>query len=116
MPYPPEVTEAESALLVSSIKDWSIAHGLAVRPAPNLVAVEEDPNHVLATSAPVTLFPSSFPRVCFEQARVVQKAYNQLYATIAQDEQFLQDMVEEYVLSLINPMYLVREHEFRTVN
>lgn len=93
--YPPGLTAAESEQLLFTIKDWSIAHGLAVRPPPALVASKADPHGVLATTAPVTLFPSPFPRVCFEQAKSIQKAYNQLYAAIAQDEEFLQGIVEE---------------------
>lgn len=93
--YPPSPTPAETAYLVSEIKDWSIANGLAVRPPPSLVASESDPHGVLATTAPVTLFPSPFPRVCFEQAKGVQKAYNELYASISRDEDFLKGVVEE---------------------
>ncbi|TVY46746.1 Glutathione synthetase large chain [Lachnellula occidentalis] len=94
-PYPPELTAAESEQLLATIKDWSIAHGLAVRPPPSLVSAETDPRGVLATTAPVTLFPSPFPRVCFEQAKSIQRAYNHLYALIAQDEEFLRDIVQE---------------------
>ena len=93
--YPPELTAAESEQLLSTIKDWSIAHGLAVRPPPALLASSADPHGILATTAPVTLFPSPFPRICFEQARSIQKAYNQLYAAIAQDDEFLQSIVQE---------------------
>lgn len=93
--YPPELTPAESAQLLFTIKDWSIAHGLVVRPPPALVASEADPHGILATTAPVTLFPSPFPQACFEQAKSIQKAYNQLYAAIAQDEKFLQGIVQE---------------------
>jgi hypothetical protein len=93
--YPPSLTNAEAEHLLSIIKDWSIAHGLTVRPPPSMVAAETDPHGILATTAPVTLFPSPFPRVCFEQARSIQKAYNDLYAAIAQDEDFLKDIVQE---------------------
>jgi hypothetical protein len=93
--YPPDLTAAESEQLLSSIKDWSIANGLAVRPLVSIVSVELDPRGILATTAPVTLFPSPFPRVCFTQAKSIQRAYNQLYASIAQDEAFLEDIVQE---------------------
>jgi hypothetical protein len=93
--YPPSLTIAESEHILSTIKDWSIAHGLAVRPPPAFLSPEADPHGVLATTAPITLFPSPFPRVCFDQAKSVQKAYNQLYASIAQDEGFLGDIVQE---------------------
>lgn len=95
--YPPSLSEAESHEIQSTIKDWSIAHGLAVRPPPTFVTAEADPHGVLATTVPVTLFPSPFPRVCFEQAKIVQSAYNQLYASIAQDEEFLTEIAQEYV-------------------
>lgn len=93
--YPPSLTTAESEQLLSTIKDWSIAHGLTVRPPVAFVSPETDPHGVLATTAPVTLFPSPFPRVCFEQAKAIQKDYNQLYASIAQDEGFLGEIVQE---------------------
>lgn len=93
--YPPAVDEAEKARLVEVIKDWTIANGLTVRPPPTLISAESDPNGVLATSVPVTLFPSPFPRVCFDQARTVQKAYNELYAKVSLDVGFLSSIVEE---------------------
>ncbi|KAF7879621.1 hypothetical protein EAF04_000816 [Stromatinia cepivora] len=95
--YPPEISAEESEQLLVTIKDWSIAHGLAVRPPPAFVSNEADPHGVLATTAPVTLFPSPFPRICFDQAKSVQKAYNILYASIAQDESFLGDIVQEII-------------------
>jgi glutathione synthase len=93
--YPPEPTSVEADYLVMLIKDWSIARGLAVRPSPVLVTEQADPRGVLATTAPVTLFPSPFPRVCFQQAQSIQKLYNHLYASISQDETFLKEIVEE---------------------
>ncbi|GKT88088.1 LOW QUALITY PROTEIN: glutathione synthetase [Colletotrichum tofieldiae] len=53
------------------------------------------PKGILAVNVPVTLFPSPFPRSCFEQARSVQKTYNELYAAISRDEDFLSAMVNE---------------------
>ncbi len=93
--YPPSLAPSEAQELLSTIKDWSIAHGLAVRPPLTVVSAAADPHGILATTAPVTLFPSPFPRVCFEQAKSIQKAYNKLYASIAQDEDFLRDIVQE---------------------
>ena len=93
--YPPDLTAAETEYLQETIRDWTIAHGLAVRPPVSLVAAESDPHGVLASSAPVTLFPSPFPRTCFEQAKSIQRAYNKLYASITQDEDFLQHIVQE---------------------
>ncbi|KAI0402638.1 hypothetical protein F4802DRAFT_347505 [Xylaria palmicola] len=93
--YPPGITAGEGARLAEVAKDWALAHGLTVRPPTAVVAAEADPHNVLATAVPVTLFPSPFPRVCFEQGIAVQKAYNELYASISQDEEFLAQMVKE---------------------
>jgi glutathione synthase len=93
--YPLQQTSEEIDHLVTVIKDWSIAHGLVVRPPPAIVSGEVDPQRILAMTAPVTLFPSPFPRVCFDQAQSIQEAYNELYASIAQDEDFLKGIVEE---------------------
>ncbi|KAI1393639.1 glutathione synthase [Hypoxylon trugodes] len=93
--YPPEVTPSEGEGLIEVIKDWALAHGLTVRPPPAVLPVEADPVGILATAVPVTLFPSPFPRICFDQAIGVQKAYNELYASISQDEDFLAQVVKE---------------------
>ena len=93
--YPLKLTSQELDYLYSNLKDWSIANGLAVRPAPSYVPTETDPSGALATTAPVTLFPSLFPRVCFEQAKSVVEAYNELYSAIASDEAWLKEIVEE---------------------
>lgn len=104
--YPPAVDEAERKRLVEVIKDWTVANGLTVRPPISLVSADSDPDGVLATSVPVTLFPSPFPQVCFEQATKVQQAYNDLYAKVSQDEQFLSSMVKESVKLSFNFRYM----------
>jgi len=93
--YPPELSPEEEHYLLSNLKDWSIAHGLAVRPAPSFVEPSQDPGGVLATTAPVTLFPSLFPRKCFEEGLEIQTAYNELYSAVARDEEWLKGIVEE---------------------
>jgi hypothetical protein len=94
-PYPPTLTTPEKEYLLSNLKDWSIAHGLAVRPIESFVSKEIDPTGALATTAPVTLFPSLFPRTCFEQAKAVSKAYNELYSAISVDEAWLGEICKE---------------------
>lgn len=93
--YPPNLTSDQSAYLISSIKDWSILNGLAVRPSSSVVPSGLDASGSLAVTAPVTLFPSLFPKTCFQEAKDLQLAYNELYASIAQDESWLKEMVDE---------------------
>lgn len=93
--FPPSVTDAERDSLVHAIKDWSIGNGLAVRPPSGFIPASADPAGIAAINAPVTLFPSPFPRVCFEQAKAVQATYNELYASVSRDEDFLADTVKQ---------------------
>ncbi|KAI9677435.1 MAG: hypothetical protein M1817_006389 [Caeruleum heppii] len=95
--YPPALTPEQSAHLVTEVKDWSIAHGLAVRPPSTTIPPDADPGGALAITAPVSLFPSLFPRSCLEKARQIQKAYNELYAAIARDEEWLGHIVEDII-------------------
>lgn len=96
--YPPDINPEEQQHLIDTIKDWTIGNGLAIRPPPTVIPTEADPTGVAAVSAPVTVFPSPFPRVCFEQGRVVQQSYNELYAAVSRDEEFISEMVKEYDL------------------
>jgi Eukaryotic glutathione synthase, ATP binding domain. len=91
--YPPRLTLEQQEYLVSHLEDWSITHGLTMRPSPALV---DDVMGTLAAVAPVTLFPSPFPRHCFEEAISIQPAYNELYSAISRDEEWLGGVVEEY--------------------
>jgi glutathione synthase len=93
--YPPPLDPAQEQFLLSTIKDWTIQHGLAVRPNPSMIPEEIEKKGVLATNAPVTFFPSPFPRSCFDESRAVQTLYNELYAAIACDEAWLGKVMEE---------------------
>lgn len=93
--YPPSLCPEECDHLITVVKDWALAHGLAVRPPPAVVDPGLDPGGILATNVAVTLFPSPFPKVCFEEAKDVQKAYNHVYAAVSQDVQFLEDILKE---------------------
>jgi hypothetical protein len=93
--YPPKLNAEQERFLASTIKDWTIHNGLTVRPSPDLIPEQMRDTGVLATNAPVTLFPSPFPQQCFDEARAVQKAYNELYAAISSNEGWLGEIMEE---------------------
>ncbi|KAI1622602.1 glutathione synthase [Exophiala viscosa] len=95
--YPPPLSPEQEDYLVQTVKNWTIEHGLCVRPSTAIVSEEANPKNVLATNAPVTLFPSPFPKSCFEQARSLQQVYNELYAAIASDEQWLEEIMKELI-------------------
>jgi hypothetical protein len=89
--YPPSLGPEPLSFLVSSLTDYCLSHGIAVRP---LQASEG--NH-LASHAPVTLFPSLFPRQAWQAALEVQTTYNLLYAKIANDVEWLGRIMDELV-------------------
>lgn len=95
--YPPRLDPAQERFLVTTVKDWAIHNGLTVRPSPASLPDGADPKGVLATNAPVTLFPSPFPKPCFEEAKALQTVYNELYAAIASDEAWLGKIMEELI-------------------
>jgi glutathione synthase len=95
--YPPTIPEELCSQTAAYVKDWTAEHGLLVRPSAKQVTADTNPNNVLATNAPVSLFPSPFPRKLFEQAQSLQTVYNELYAAIASDEAFLEAIMREYV-------------------
>jgi glutathione synthase len=97
--YPPSITPEQEDYIIHTTKDWSIQHGLAVRPAPSFIPEEIDGSGVLATTAPVTLFPSPFPKACFRQGRLLQKTYNELYAAISNDEEWIGEVMKGWVTS-----------------
>lgn len=94
-PYPPLLAPEQLSFILDAFTDWSLSHGLIVRPPPSFVT--ENLNGALATHAPTTLFPSPFPRSCWKEAREVQKSFNELYAKISADEEWLGGIAEEYV-------------------
>jgi glutathione synthase len=93
--YPPTLTPEQEEYLVQAVKNWTVEHALTVRPSTAIVPQEMNSTGVLATSAPVTLFPSPFPKICFDQAKSLQQIYNELYANIASDEEWLEEIMKE---------------------
>ena len=93
--FPPQLSQAQEEYLLTTVKDWALANGLVVKSSSALIPEGVKAPSVLAAVAPVTLFPSLFPRACFEEAQKLQKAYNTLYAAIATDEDWLGEIVQE---------------------
>ncbi|KAL8771560.1 MAG: hypothetical protein Q9209_003003 [Squamulea sp. 1 TL-2023] len=90
--FPPKTTPEQQKYLLDNINNWSILNGLAVRPS-----AAADQSESLATTAPITLFPSLFPRACFDEAKAIQKAYNRLYVAIARDREWLKQVVVQLI-------------------
>ena len=91
--YPPSISREQEEYILNTIKDWSIQHGLAVKPSSSFVSEGIDESGVLATTAPVTLFPSPFPKTCFRQGQLLQNTFNELYAAISNDEEWIEEIM-----------------------
>ena len=89
MKYPPELSEEQASSLISDIKDYQLTHGSLLK----LVQNEPD-NTVLAHPIGISVFPTLFPRKLFEEALALQKTYNKLYTAVAEDEEFLLEVLE----------------------
>lgn len=92
--YPPPVSREQEEHIISTIKNWTIQHGLVVRPSASFIPEGIHAPGTLATSAPVTLFPSPFPESCFRQGKLLQTTFNELYAAISNDEEWLEEIMK----------------------
>jgi hypothetical protein len=87
-PYPPTLSPQQLSDLISNIKDYQIARGM-------LLKYGSDAHSINAIPVGVSLLPSLFPGSLFEGARELQTVYNKLYARVAEDEEWLYEVLEE---------------------
>lgn len=83
----PQLENAAQDRAVQQLLHWSLANGLVLHP-PNFKAYSTD-------AAPVTLFPTPFPRSSFDLAVRVQPVFNRLYAKIAASDKWLSSIVDQ---------------------
>lgn len=57
-----------------------------------------DADSISCTPIGVSMFPTPFPRTLFEEAQKLQPIYNKLYATISEDEEWLETALRGCVL------------------
>ncbi|KAF8895244.1 hypothetical protein BD779DRAFT_1498364 [Infundibulicybe gibba] len=82
--WPPKLSQAQIEHLTLEATTYALSHGLLYLPPGSSANAPSSAIH-----APLSLFPSPFPRRLFDQSRDLQTAYNVLYARIAMDEEFL---------------------------
>jgi hypothetical protein len=87
MSYPPTLSQQQLSNLIFNIKDYQLTHGM-------LLKYGADANSLNAIPVGVSLFPSVFPESLFEEARKLQTVYNKLYARIAEDEEWLVEVLK----------------------
>ncbi|KAJ7628557.1 glutathione synthase [Roridomyces roridus] len=83
--WPPALNDEQLEALTVYATTYALSHGLIYLPAvASQPAIPSSAIH-----APLSLFPSPFPRRLFALARRLQTTYNTLYARIATDVEFL---------------------------
>jgi hypothetical protein len=80
--WPPSLQDEQREELSNLAATWALAHGLVYFPV-------SPTDRGTAIHAPFTLLPSPFPKLLFERAQRIQKAYNVLYSRVALDREFL---------------------------
>ncbi|GAA5886687.1 hypothetical protein JCM6882_005857 [Rhodosporidiobolus microsporus] len=91
--WPPSLSPSDQHTLLDLASDYALSHGLVVRPFPSDPADPSSISHTSAIHAPYALYPSPFPRDLFDQARELQPLYNELYARVTGDDEFLEEVV-----------------------
>jgi hypothetical protein len=91
--WPPELAPHELREMTAKATTYAVSHGLQYLPPATTAVTSSTP--ATAVHAPITLFPSPFPRKLFEHARKLQRIYNVLYARISMDNRFLDNIVSE---------------------
>lgn len=87
--WPPEISEEHLQDLSLQATTYALAHGLLyLPPATTLPPIPSSAIH-----APFALFPTPFPRKLFNHAQSLQRIYNALYARVASDQQFLDNIL-----------------------
>lgn len=83
----PTLNEDRQSELVNNLSHWALGNGLAMYPT----------NFELHNTgyAPVTLFPTPFPRGQFEKALAVQEDFNELYAQVVKNQEWLGSILED---------------------
>ncbi|KAJ7757021.1 hypothetical protein B0H16DRAFT_1537730 [Mycena metata] len=83
--WPPALSEAQLEALTLYATTYALSHSLLYLPAVK----PQPPIPDSAIHAPLSVFPSPFPRRLFALARRLQSTYNILYARIATNVEFL---------------------------
>src|SRR5437868_9566014 len=89
--YPPNLSSENLKSLKELAIDWSLSHGLVIRP-PTKLALS---NNSSVMHAPISLFPSPFPRKTYYEAIELQPTFNLLFHKLSQDHEFIDHVVKE---------------------
>lgn len=92
--WPPTLQTDQLEHLTLLATTYALSHSLLYLP-PHTPESPPPPTPTSAIHAPFSLFPTPIPRTQFDLAKKLQKAYNTLYARVAMDEKFLDEVMGE---------------------
>jgi len=99
--WPPNLNEDRIAYLTRKATTWALAHSFVLVPA-HPVDEDVDPRDrpsnlppIRAQPAPLSLFPTPFPRRLYQQANSLQNMLNALYLRVTLDWTFMDRIMEK---------------------
>ncbi|KIK13691.1 hypothetical protein PISMIDRAFT_688194 [Pisolithus microcarpus 441] len=114
--WPPSLTDVQINALTQHATTYALSHGLTYLPP----GATQPPSPSSTIHAPISLLPSPIPRSLFEQAQRLQSSYNILYAQVAMDDDFLDNVMgavvgvgkaDEFVGTLWRGWKAIRDEE-----
>ena len=87
--WPPQFTDTQLTALTHHATTFALAHGLAYLPPGS----SQPPSPSSVVHAPISLLPTPVPRALFQKAQRLQSIYNDLYARVATDDDFLDQVM-----------------------
>lgn len=108
-----ELNTATLRHLLDEVKDYQITHGSLLK-----AVYHETENSVPSVPVGVSIFPTPFPRTCFEEALSIQLAYNRLYVAIAKDEEWLAFVLKDLIKQdrLVSALWTIHQQLKRDCN
>lgn len=104
--WPPKLSEKRIEYLVRKATTWALANSFVLIP-PTPVDPNEDPSYPApvppphrAQPAPLSLFPTPFPRRLYQQANSLQNMLNSLYMRVSLDHKFLDKVIGGSVIQV----------------
>ncbi|KAI9300522.1 glutathione synthase [Cunninghamella echinulata] len=90
--YPPKISPVELEQLKLEVIDWALSHGLIVRPTFEKQQYFE--KNAAVIHAPLSLYPTPFPRAEFYKAKELQVPWNTLIHHMSKDDLLIKEIME----------------------
>ena len=87
--WPPQLSDDQLHELTLLATSYALSHSLLYLP----VSSSQPPAPTSAIHAPLSLLPAPFPRLLFDKVKRLQRLYSVLYARIALDTEFLDEIM-----------------------